>query len=66
MGVVQVKGGCAMGSTRYGQQRGSKQSGFSWSTCLKARSKPGFMWSECVKRPMRDLVDKAKGKLSGA
>ena len=48
------------------QQRGSKQPGFRWSTCLKARSKPGFMWSACVKRPMRDLIDKAKGNLSGA
>ncbi len=55
-----------MQSSENGQPQGSKQAGFRWSTCLKARSKPGFMWSECVKRPMRDLIDKAKGKLSGA
>jgi len=55
-----------MNSTENEQQRDSKQPGFRWSMCMKSRSKPGFMWSECVKRPMRELIDKAKGKLSGA
>ncbi len=51
------------------EQRSSsrRQPGFRWSTCMMThRSKPGFMWSECVERQMRDLIHKAKDKLSSS